>query len=99
MYTMIQRRKMNRDRLQETQQRAQSEYFPKLRRAPGFVGFYLVADEEKSINTAVIVWENKAHAEAFFSEAQEWFQTLDQMGHTLESSNRGETVIEITPQQ
>ena len=32
---------------------------------PGFIGFYVVADEANSINAAVIVWVSKAHADAF----------------------------------
>ncbi len=99
MYTIVERRKMNTERMQETIQRAQSEFFPKLQKAPGFVGFYLVADEGNGINTAIIVWENKAHAEAFTVVEEGWQQTLEQLGHTLQSDNRGETVIELQPQK
>jgi len=99
MYTMVERRTINRERLQETVQRAQSEFFPKLQQAPGFVGFYLVTDEEHGINTAIVVWENKAQAEAFYQEGAGWLRTLDELGHTLQSDNRGETVIELTPQK
>jgi len=97
MYTMIERRKANTEHMQETIQRAQSEFFPKLRQAPGFVSFYLVADQENGINTAIIIWENKAHAEAFNAVGEGWQQALEQMGHTLQSDNRGETVIELEP--
>ncbi len=55
MYTIVERRTTNRESLQETGERAQSEFFPHLQQAPGFIGFYLVADEPNSINTAVIV--------------------------------------------
>jgi len=95
MYTMIERRTINRERIQETVQRAQSEFFPKMQHAPGFVSFYLVTDEENGINTAISVWENKAHAEAFVPEATSWLRTLDELGHTLQSTNHGETMIEI----
>jgi len=97
MYTVVERRAINRDRLQETFQRGQSEFFPKMLRAPGFVGFYLVADEENGINTAINVWESKAHAEAFIPEAAGWLQTLDEIGHKLQSTNQGETVVDLTP--
>ncbi len=99
MYTMIERRTINRERIQETVQRAQGEFFPKLQRAPGFVGFYLVTDEENGINTAIVVWENKAQAEAFQTEGEGWLRTLDELGHTLQSDNRGETVVQLEPQK
>ena len=99
MYTLVERRKINRERLQETMQRAQAEFFPKLQRAPGFVGFYLVADEEEGINTAIVVWEDKARADSFNTLAGGWLHTLDELGHALQSSNRGETVIQVQPQK
>lgn len=99
MYTIVQRRKNNRERQQETVQRAQNEFFPALQRAPGFVGFYLVADEGGDSNTVVIVWENKAQADAFDTTAKRWQQTLEELGHTLQSDNRGETVIQLEPQK
>ena len=43
MYTLIDRRKVNLARLEETTVLAQVEFFPKLQAADGFVGFYLVA--------------------------------------------------------
>jgi heme-degrading monooxygenase HmoA len=99
VYTTVERRKINRARLQETVQRAQGEFFPKLQRAPGFIGFYLVADEENDINTAIVVWEGKAQAEAFYEQEKGWMQTLEELGHTLQSDNRGETMIQIEPQK
>jgi len=102
MYTEIERRTINQATIQETIERAQKEFFPKIQQAPGLIGFYLVSDEENSINTAVIVWESKAHADAF-EEAEKadgnWRQTLDQLGHIVKSDNRGETVITIEPQR
>jgi hypothetical protein len=95
MYTVVERRKVNVERLQETTQRAQSEFFPRLQAAPGFIGFYLVADEANGINTAVIVWESKAQADAFEAENSRWLRTLEELGHTLQSDNRGETVITV----
>ncbi len=99
MYTIVERRKMNRERLQETMQRAQGEFFPKLQRAPGFVGFYLVNDEANGINTAIVVWEDKARADAFKTEGAGWLRALDELGHTVQSTDAGETVIQIMPQQ
>lgn len=99
MYTMIERRTINRGRLQETIQRGQREFFPPLQRAPGFVSFSLVADEEQGINTAIVVWESKVQADIFYQTSGGWLQTLEDLGHTLQSDNRGETVITLTPQQ
>ena len=95
MYTVVERRKMNAERLQEAVQRAQSEFFPQLQAAPGFIGFYLVEDKANGINTAVIVWESKAQADAFEAEYSRFLRTLEEMGHTLQSDNRGETVITL----
>lgn len=97
MYTIVERRKANRERMQETVQRAQTEFFPKLQEAPGFVSFYLVADEANAVNTAIIVWESKQQADAFDAVGKGWQQTLEQMGHALQSENRGETVIALEP--
>ncbi len=95
MYTLVERRKINVDRLQETIERAQREFFPQLQAAPGFIGFYLVADEVNGINTAIIVWESKAQADAFEAEYSPWLRTLEELGHALQSDNRGETVITL----
>lgn len=99
MYTIIERRKANQSRAQETGQQAQREFLPKLQQAPGFVGFYLVEDQENGVNTAIVVWESKAQADAFQQEADSWARTLDEHGHRRETSNRGETIIQVTPQQ
>jgi hypothetical protein len=99
VYTTVERRKINRERLQETIQRAQVEFFPRLQHAPGFIGFYLVNDDENGINTAIVVWEGKGQAEAFYTQAKGWLQTLDELGHTLQSDNRGETMIQLEPQR
>lgn len=96
MYTIVERRKANPARAQETGQQAQREFLPKLQQAPGFVGFYLVEDKEQGVNTAIIVWESKAQADAFQDEAARWMRTLDEHGHQLETSNRGETVLQVT---
>jgi len=95
MYTMIERRTVNRERLGETMEQAEREFLPKLRVAPGFTGFYLVVDEPHGVNTAIIVWESKAQADAFDAVNSRWMRTLESLGHTLESDNRGETVLRI----
>jgi hypothetical protein len=98
MYTTVERRKVNQARLRETLQRAQAEYFPKLQKAPGFVGFSLVEDGENGIYTAILDWESKAQAEAFYPELRRWEQTLEELGHALQSDNRGERGIQLQPQ-
>jgi len=99
MYTTIVRRKFDPARLQETRERAQREFFPTMQQAPGFIGFYLVTDEENGINTAISVWENKASADAFQPNVETWTQVLESLGSRQESANRGETVVEIMPQK
>jgi heme-degrading monooxygenase HmoA len=97
VYTMIERRSVNQASMDETIQRAQIEFFPKLQAAPGFIGFYLVSDEANGINTAIVVWESKADSEAFDTTGTPWMRALDDLGHALQSDNRGETVIQLEP--
>jgi hypothetical protein len=99
MYTVIQRRKFDPARQQETRERGEREFFPILQRAPGLVGFYLVNDEEQSTTVGILVWQDKQSADAFQAQAAGWMRTLEELGNKLESSNRGETVVEITPQR
>ncbi len=99
MYTIIQRRKFDPARQQETQERAEREFFPTLRQAPGFVGFYLVNDTEQGMSIGILVWQDKQSVDAFQAQAGAWMRTLDELGNKLESSNQGETVVEITPQR
>jgi heme-degrading monooxygenase HmoA len=94
---MIERRGVNAASMDETVQRAQTEFFPKLQAAPGFVGFSLVSDEANSVNTAIVVWESRADAEAFDPAGEPWLKALDELGHALQSENRGETVMQLEP--
>ena len=95
MYTIVERRNTNVSQMGQTVERAHAEFFPKLKAADGFVGFYLVADESSGVNTAVIVWESKEAADAFDPASQVWQRSLEDMGHALQSENRGETMIQI----
>ncbi len=97
VYTMIERRGVNAASVDETVQRAEVEFFPKLQAAAGFIGFYLVADEVNDVNTAIVVWESKADAEAFDPTGSPWMQALAELGHAVQSENRGETVIQLEP--
>jgi quinol monooxygenase YgiN len=99
MYAMITRRTTHRERRHEALQRAETEFFSGLRQAPGFVHFYLVDDDEQGIITAVVVWEDKAQADAFGQTTAPWRQTLKELGETLETVNRGEVVSELAPQK
>jgi len=95
VYTVIERRKTNPDRMDETMRRAQSEFFPMLQQAPGFVGFYLVPNLENGITTAISVWEDKAHVDAFYPKAADWLKALDDLGNVLQSNDSGETVVAL----
>ena len=99
MYTIVERRHTNFPRLQETLQRAQSQFFHKLQQASGFTSFYLVTDEVSGINTAIIVWATKAQADAFEEENSNWKRTLEDLGHSLQTDNRGEIVVSLEPQR
>jgi len=96
VYTLIDRRKINRARLDETTELARVESFPKLKAADGFIGFYLVADGD--LFTGIIVWNDKASAEAFDGTYRSWARKLEEFGHQPETENQGETVIALEPQ-
>ncbi len=96
MYAMVTQRKRNEAKRQETSQQAEREFFPKLRRAPGFVTMYLI--EEGTETLAVVIWESKAQADAFRKEGEGWSQTLTEHGHQPLRSGGGEVVTHVTPQ-
>jgi len=95
MYAIVNRRRMNQARADETRERAMTEFFPKLQQAPGFVSFSLIQGET-GINTAVILWESKAQADAFQGEAETWAHTLDEFGRQLEILEGGEVAQHLT---
>ena len=64
----------------QTIERARAEFFRKLKSPDGFVGFYLVADENGGVNTVVIVWESKEAAEAFDTVSDVWQGSLEGNG-------------------
>jgi heme-degrading monooxygenase HmoA len=97
VYTEVERRGVNAETIDETIRRGQVEFFPKLQAAPGFIGFSVVSDEENALNTAIIVWESKADADAFDLVGEFWRRALDDLGHPLQSDNRGEVVIQLEP--
>jgi heme-degrading monooxygenase HmoA len=96
MYATINRRTPNPARQQETLQAGAREFFPALEQAPGFVGFYLVAGED-GVNTATVLWQDRAHAEAFQTRSQQWGATLDDFGHRQESRTAGEVIHQVMP--
>jgi hypothetical protein len=96
VYTLIDRRKVNLARLDETTALAQVEFFPKLQAADGFGGFYLVASGDTF--TAIFVWADQAKAEAFDGTYRAWTNKLEEFGHRLETEDQGETVIALEPQ-
>ena len=96
MYAIVTRRRLNQARVDETRQRAATEFFPQLQQAPGFVSFSLVQGES-GINTAVVHWQSKTQADAFQGEAETWLRTLDELGHQTETVEGGEVVQHLTP--
>ena len=97
MYAQITRRTPDRARQQAIRERAAREFFPKLQQAPGFVAFYLVAGEDGQ-NTAIVLWEDRARAEAFQGQQQAWSDTLEEMGSRRDSGTAGEVTTHVTPQ-
>ncbi len=97
MYAMVTRRRPAPGRQEEVQRRADTELWPKLRQAPGFVAAYVVAGAD-GLTTGIALWEDRAHAEAFRSTAQAWGAAMEELGGSLESGTEGEVVAAITPE-
>jgi hypothetical protein len=96
MYATVERRTANQERLPETARIASGQFFPTLAKAPGLIGFYLIAGDD-GVNTAIALWESRAHAEAFQPTADDWARTLEEHGHRLASDSGGEILFRITP--
>ena len=94
MYAVVTRRRMNRERMQETRDLARSEFFPKMQQAPGFVSFSLIQGED-GVNTVVVLFQSKEHAEGFRGEAEAWTRKLDEFGHQFEGQSAGEVVEHV----
>jgi len=97
MYATMGRRTRNEARAKEVREQGEREYLPKLRRAPGFVASYLIADGAD--NVGVQIWESKAHADAFKGEGEAWGRTLDEHGIRLVSAGGGEVIGHNTPEK
>jgi len=97
MYATMSRRTRNEARAKEVREQGDREYLPKLRRAPGFVARYLIADGAE--NEMVQIWESKAHADAFKGEREAWGHTLDEHGIRLVSEGGGEVISHNTPEK
>ena len=98
MYAVITRRTSNPAQQAKARERGAKEYLPQLQRAPGFRDFYLVPGED-GVNTAVVVWESKAQADAFLPQSQAWMQALEEMGLRSESRTAGEVATHVTAQR
>jgi len=90
MYAQVGHRKRNDARVAETGQQAQRQFFPAMKKAKGFVAFYVIAEADG--NLAISFWESKADADAFANgkEAETWMTTLEEHGHHKISDSGGE---------
>jgi len=50
---------------------------------------------EDGVNTVVILFQSKEHAEGFRGDAEAWTRTLDEHGHQLEVQSVGEVVEHV----
>lgn len=98
MYATIEHRKVNLASLEETVRRGEREFFPRLEQASGFLGFYVVA-QENGENAAITLWESRAQAEAFGAEAASWSEALEELGHRLAGQHGGEVIAQISPRR
>ncbi len=97
MYARMSRRTRNEPRAKEVREHDEREYLPKLRRAPGFVAGYLIADGAD--NVGVQIWESKAHADAFKDVQEAWGRTQDEHGIRLVSAWGGEVIGHSSPEK
>lgn len=97
MYAIVTRRTENPSTAQETIERAQRDFFPKLRQAPGFISLTLIRGDD-GIVTVVILFESLDHIRAFREQSDAWTGTLDELGHRLETVNMGEVMQHVTPE-
>src|SRR5690348_3501458 len=98
MYAIIDQRQVtNPGAIPEIRRQFTQDFQPKLQHAPGFVAFYRVQGAQNMI-TAVILWQDKAHADAFGSELARWEQTLEAAGFHTVSAPSGEVVTQLTPE-
>ncbi len=76
----------------ELRRRAEREFLPHLRQAPGFRDYYAIRDDSSGVMHIIAIWESPAHAEAFraTAEAQAWTQTAQELGAQNEAAYRGE---------
>ncbi len=95
MYAIATRRTMNQSRVQETRERAEAEFWPQLRAAPGFVSFSLIQGED-GVHTAVTVFAGKADADAFEEAREVWASSMNDLGHHIESVEEGEVMTHLT---
>ena len=97
MYTRIERRKTNPDTIQQVRERAEKEFFSPLQASDGFVGFYVVNDQEQGEHAVIMVWNTKEQGEAFLSTQSEWMKVPEEMGQMLISLNSGDTMVDLGP--
>jgi hypothetical protein len=98
MYAVVIRRKADPALRGQALARAQSEYFPDLQQAPGFVALYLVAGDDGTTN-AINIWESRAQAEAFQGTMDAWGNTLTELGITEDSRVAGEVIHQLSAQK
>jgi heme-degrading monooxygenase HmoA len=97
MYTVVERRKTNFDKIEETAKRAADEFFPALQASDGFVGFYVVNDEEQGEHVVIMVWNTKEQSEKFLATQDAWLKVPDSLGQKLLNMNKGDTLIDLGP--
>lgn len=95
MHALVTRRRMNPARVAETRQRAEAEFWPRLRRMPGFVSFTLIQGED-GVSTVVTVFETQEQLAAFRRDRAEWGRTREEHGHRPETRGGGEVVQHLT---
>ncbi len=97
MYATMARRTRNEARAKEIRELSEREHSSKLRRAPGFVASYLIADGAENVWFGI--WESKAHADAFQGEEEAWGRMLDERDVPLVSAGSGEVLAHTTPEK
>lgn len=99
MYAIIEQWK--RDDLadsQEIEARTEQEYLPMVQKAPGFMSFYLMRGDS-GIDSAILIWRDKADADAFWPQVANWIPRLEQLGYRHIGGDAGEVSAQTTTQK
>ena len=81
--------------------RADTDFIPHLRRAPGLRDYYAVRDEASGVMHIISLWDSEADAKAFgaTAEVQAWNRIVQEFGSRNEAAYRGEVLRHVSARE